>query len=136
MALAARTYLSYDASTPLFGVGNPNDTLYIDYSSQNLRKEVVRRQSIGQQIKDEEALGVFGLLLGLGSFMEQGLEFHQSVCLQNILVINGQLQVSNPYLQDIHVQTVVKDFIRPILALGTDWKKDFFVDDRQRDLAG
>ena len=76
VALAARTYQAYDAAVPLFDARNPNDTLYIDHSAHNLKKEMIRRQSIGQQIKEEEALGIFGLLLGLGSFMEQGLEFH------------------------------------------------------------
>ncbi len=132
VTLASASYSKYDHSQPLFSSDDQDNSLFLDYSSQNLRKEVLKRKQAGQKMSESESLGCFGFLLGLGSFMEQGLEFHRSVCLKNLLIIDGQLQLTNPYISDSHVGLVLRDFIRPAQALENIWTPEMVVDDRLR----
>lgn len=108
VTLASSSYVNFDPNQPLFVPGDPVNKLYLEYSSRNLKKEVSRRSQAGERSADAEAMGIFGFLLGLGSFMEQGLEFHRSVCLKNLLIVDGRLQLTNPYVSDSHISLVLK----------------------------
>lgn len=132
VTLASADYMQYDPSDPLFNHQWSSHVLYLDYSAMNMKKHLQNLKQEGLRISDSEALGYFGFLVGLGSFMEQGLEFHRSVCLKNLLLIEGKLQLMNPYISDNHIRVVIQDFIRPILNLGEQWEPSLFVDDQLR----
>jgi hypothetical protein len=133
VTLASGDYQNYNPNQPLFQQHNPQNDLYMDYSSHNLRKHVLELKRQGMKISVQEGLGYFGFLMGLGSFMEQGLEFHRSVCLKNLLVMEREgLQLMNPYVSDNHIRVVIEDYIRPIIRMGNRWSSQLFVDERLR----
>ena len=133
VTLAAGNYKDYDPSQPIFRQDNQGEAIYLDYSSHNLRKHVLELKRQGLRVSVQEGLGYFGFLMGLGSFMEQGLEFHRSVCLKNLLIMENEgLQLMNPYVSDNHIRVVIEEYIRPILALGERWVPQMFVDERLR----
>lgn len=137
VTLAAGSYFGYDPSEPIFMQNDAQQTVYLDYSSHNLRKHVLELKRQGLRVSLQEGLGYFGFLMGLGSFMEQGLEFHRSVCLKNLLIMENEgLQLMNPYVSDNHIRVVLEEYIRPILALGERWVPQMFVDERLRAEAG
>jgi hypothetical protein len=93
--------------------------LYFDFSSLSLMSLVDKLRSQQKRLPDDAVLGCFGLLLGIGAYFEENLEFHKGVCLQNLLIIDGKLQLVNPYLMDGHIKQALEvlaaqqDFIRP-----------------------
>lgn len=120
VSLASGRPSVYDPDTPLFAPGvPPPHVLYFDFSSVSLMSLVEKLKSQNKQLPDSAVLGCFGLLLGIGAFFEESLEFHKGVCLQNLLIIDGRLQLVNPYLMDGHIQQTLEvasreqDFVRP-----------------------
>ena len=132
VTLAARRYDRYDANEPLFEAADAGHRVYMDYSAANMRKHLLALRAKGLRVPDGDVLGFYGFLMGLGSFMEQGLEFHRSICLKNLLIVDGQLKLTNPYVSDSHVAVVLEDFVRPIIALGETWSPNLFLDDQMR----
>lgn len=132
VTLASSNYQKYDPSDPLFAINSNIDLIYMDYSSMNMRKQLHAIRDNGMTISDHDALGFYGFLMGLGSFMEQGMEFHRSVCLKNLLILDGQLKLTNPYVSDSHVNVVLEDFVRPIIGMGDNWTPNLFLDDQKR----
>jgi hypothetical protein len=133
VTLASGDYRMYDPNQPLFQQKDSQNDLYMDYSSHNLRKHVLELKRQGAKVQVQEGLGYFGFLMGLGSFMEQGLEFHRSVCLKNLLVMEKEgLQLMNPYVSDNHIRLVIEEYIRPIIKMGNRWNSQLFVDERLR----
>lgn len=132
VTLASSNYQKYDPTDPLFDSEVSTQLMYMDYSSMNMRKQMLALRDAGISVSDYNALGFYGFLMGLGSFMEQGMEFHRSVCLKNLLIVDGQLKLTNPYISDSHVGVVIEDFIRPIIAMGDNWTPNLFLDDQKR----
>lgn len=132
VSLASGDYRNYNPERLLFNPTDNNQTIYFDYSTHNLKSHMAQLKLADKRFSDEEALGCFGFMIGLGSFMEQGLEFHRSVCLKNLIIVNGQLQLLNPYVSDSHISLALKEFIQPIVAMGEEWENDMFTDDQLR----
>lgn len=133
ITLASGDYRGYDPSMPLFQPDLPQNDICLEYSSHNLRKHVLELKRQGLTIPVHEGLGYFGFLMGLGSFMEQDLEFHRSVCLKNLLIMEREgLQLMNPYVSDNHIRVVLEEYVRPILQIGDRWLPQMFVDEKLR----
>ena len=109
ITLASSVPLIYDIHNPVFSSSFPPHSVFFDFSSVSLLTILEKLRSQGRKIPEVLILACFGLLLGVGAFLEDTMEFHKGVCLQNILLIEGEkLQLINPYLMEGYVKQVIE----------------------------
>lgn len=108
ISLLSQRFDGVDDGGPMFDHRQDPQEAYIEYSAMNLGKILMKRKESNQTVSEDELLSFFGFFLGLGSLLENTLEFHRSVCLKNLLIVKGQLALINPYVSDNHLKFVLE----------------------------
>lgn len=99
----------------------------LEISSNNLQSEVERLNGEEASMNEMDMLAIVGSLLKAACILETNLDFHKSICLQNVFVgEDGSIGLLNQYLKNSHLEDFVRHVAKPVLRLGDRWREEYW----------
>lgn len=66
---------------------------------------------------ESQIWALLGFLIGIGMYFEDNLEFHKSISLRNLIIVQGGLKLVSPYCYDSHFLTCFEVYLALIRNL-------------------
>lgn len=99
----------------------------LEISSNSLQTEVERLNAENASMNEVDLLAIVGSLLKAACVLESHLDFHKSICLQNVFLSDdGSIRLLNQYLKDSHLEDFVRNIVRPVIRLGDRWREEYW----------
>ena len=79
--------------------------IYFPFSKESLLDYIKDLRAKNLSVEESEVWALLGFLIGIGNYLEQNFEFHHSISLKNLLILEGKVMLVNPYLYDSHFES-------------------------------
>ena len=114
--LANNGYISKD-----FNKNNLIESIY-EFSNQNILSILEKCIKSRVYYPEDKIWGLVNYLVRTGSLLEINLEHHPNITMKNILIINDEFKLVNPYIYDSYVVEVEKFYMKPLKDIEETFK--------------
>lgn len=104
-----------------YSKNNLIESIY-EFSNQNILSILEKCIKSRVYYPEDKIWMLVNYLVKTGSLLEVNLEHHPNITMKNILIVNDEFKLVNPYIYDSYVVEVEKFYMKPLKAIDETFK--------------